>query len=288
MSVTSDRSMRFGVFGLNSFAAAEPATSLALVRLAEELGYDSVWGGEHVILPSPKAPPAPLEPTDPILDPLVWLAFVAGGTSRIRLGTGVVILPQRNPVVLAKQVASLDSLSGGRVILGVGAGYLEPEMNAIGVPLSERGARTDEHLAVLRALWTEPPPVSFRGRFTQFTGMDAHPHPVHPGGPPIVVGGRSAAAHRRAAAHAHGWLGFMQRPDATAEQVASLRRASEDVRRPDDLGPLEISMAIPGPIDPELVGAYRDAGVDRLVLYPRGEPEVLAETLREHARLIEA
>ena len=224
--------MRFGLFGLNSFAAADPAVSLRLVRLAEELGYDSVWGGEHVILPSPKAPPAPLEPTDPILDPLVWLAFVASATSRVRLGTGIVILPQRNPVVLAKQVASLDALSGGRVILGVGAGYLEPEMLAIGSPLSERGARTDEHLDVLRALWTDPAPVSFHGRFTDFTAMDAHPRPVQVGGPPIVVGGRSAAAHRRAARRAQGWLGFMLTPEATAEQVAGLRRAAGRGRPP--------------------------------------------------------
>ena len=124
-----------------------------------------------------------MEPTDAILDPLVWLAFVAAATTRVRLGTGIIILPQRQPLVLAKQVASLDVLSGGRLVLGVGAGYLEPELRAIGVPMSERGSRTDEHLDVMRALWTEPGPVSFHGRYTDVDGIDAHPRPVQAGGP---------------------------------------------------------------------------------------------------------
>jgi alkanesulfonate monooxygenase SsuD/methylene tetrahydromethanopterin reductase-like flavin-dependent oxidoreductase (luciferase family) len=129
--------------------------------------------------------------------------------------------------------------------------------------------------------------VSFHGRFTDFTDMDGHPHPAQRGGPPIVVGGRSTAAHRRAAAHAQGWFGFMQRPDATAEQVAGLRRAADEVGRREALGPLEISMAVPGPLDADRVGAYRAAGVDRLVLYPRGDAEAIAASLREHSALIE-
>src|SRR5207344_3586317 len=112
---------------------------LELARLAEDLGYESVWAGEHVVLPSPRVAPAPMEPTDAIIDPLVWLAFVAAATSRVRLGTGIIILPQRNPLVLAKQAASVDVLSQGRLILGIGAGYLEPEMSAIGVSMRERG-----------------------------------------------------------------------------------------------------------------------------------------------------
>ena len=106
--------VQIGIFGLNSFGGANPADSLELARLAEDLGYDSLWAGEHVVLPSPRVAPAPMEPTDPILDPLVWLAFVAGATTRVLLGTGIIILPQRNPLVLAKQVASLDVLSSGR------------------------------------------------------------------------------------------------------------------------------------------------------------------------------
>jgi probable F420-dependent oxidoreductase len=279
--------MRFGVFGLNSFAAAQPAVGARLVRLAEELGYDSAWCGEHVILPSPKRPGSSLEPTDPILDPVVWLAYVAAATSRIRLGTGILILPQRNPVILAKQLASLDELSGGRLVLGVGAGHLEPELHAVGVTLSERGARTDECLDVLRVLWTSPGPVSFHGRFTDFDGMEAHPQPVQPGGPPIVIGGRSPAAHRRAARRAQGWLGFRLDPEQAAEQLGGLRRAVDEVGRPEDLGPLEISVTPPGPVDPAAVDAYRAAGVHRLVVYPRGDPDALEAFVRDHATLID-
>lgn len=169
--------MELGVNGLNAKATLGPAETVRLARLAEALGYRSWWAGEHVVLPSPRVPAAPMEPTDPILDPLVHLAYVAAVTERLELGTGIVILPQRNPLVLAKQVASLDVLSGGRLLLGVAAGYLEPEMAAVGVPFSERGRRTDEYLAAMRALWTQPAP-SYQGRHVAFDGIDAHPRPV--------------------------------------------------------------------------------------------------------------
>ena len=120
--------MELGVFGLNAKAVIAPATTAGLARRAEELGYRSWWVGEHVVLPSPRVEPSPMEATDAILDPLVHLAFVAAHTESIELGTGIVVLPQRNPLVLAKQVASLDVLSDGRLLLGVGVGYLEPEL----------------------------------------------------------------------------------------------------------------------------------------------------------------
>jgi probable F420-dependent oxidoreductase len=261
---------------------------LRLVTLAEELGYDSVWAGEHVVLPSPRVPPAPMEPTDPIHDPLVWLAFVAARTERVLLGTGIIILPQRNPLVLAKQAASLDVLSGGRLVLGIGAGYLEPEMSAVGVPMAERGLRTDEHLEVMRAMWTASGPVAFEGRFTRFAGIDAHPRPVQAGGPRVVVGGRSTAACRRAVSSAHGWYGFMLSPDDAAEQLSALRRASAEVTRPPHLGQLEINITPRGRTDGDRVQAFADLGVDRLILYPRAIDAAAAERdLRTHAALID-
>ena len=136
--------MELGVQGLNAKATLSPAVTRRIARRAEELGYTSWWAGEHVVLPSPRTPASPMDPRDPVLDPLVHLSYVAACTETMELGTAVIILPQRNPVVLAKQVASLDVLSGGRLLLGVGAGYLEPEMTAVGVPMSERGGRTDE------------------------------------------------------------------------------------------------------------------------------------------------
>ena len=178
-----------------------------VAQLAEELGYDSLWAGEHVVVPSPRVEPSPMDPDDPILDPLVALAHLAGATERIRLGTGLVILPQRNPLVLAKQVASLDVVSGGRLILGLGVGYLEPELRAMGVPMAGRGARADEYLAAMRSLWEDEAP-SFSGRYVEFEGVDAHPRPLQ--SPlPVVIGGHSHAAHLRAARHGDGWYGFL-------------------------------------------------------------------------------
>jgi probable F420-dependent oxidoreductase len=244
--------------------------------LVEELGYDSVWMGEHVVLPDPRRPPSPMEPGDPILDPLVGLAFLAGRTSRIRLATGIVILPQRNPLVLAKQLASLDVVSGGRLVFGMGVGYLEPEMSAIGVPMEGRGKRADEYLAAMRALWEQGEP-SFDGEHVRFSGVDAHPRPLQR--PlPVVMGGHSAPAHRRAARHAQGWYGFMLDLDAAAEQVESLGRALAEAGR--SIEAFDVSVTPRGRLDPDKVAAYGRLGVNRLVLSPRGDVETF---VREHA-----
>jgi probable F420-dependent oxidoreductase len=257
--------MRLGVFGINAGTTHLPADTMRLARLAEELGFDSVWAGEHVVLPDPRVPPSPMEPGDPILDPLVHLAFVAAATERVLLATGIVILPQRNPLVLAKQAASLDVLSGGRLLLGIGAGYLEPEMAAVGVPFGDRGERTDDYLAAMRALWTQPGPVAYHGPFVDFAGVDAHPRPVQVGGPRIVVGGRSGPAYRRAVAHGHGWYGFALTPEDTAECIAGLRRAAGRVDRPAALGQLEITVTPRRRLDAAAVEAFAAAGVDRVV-----------------------
>src|SRR6476619_2825703 len=152
--------MKLGVFGINSGATYGAAATISTARLVESIGFDSIWAGEHVVVPSPRVAPSPMEPTDPILDPMVHLAFVAAATETILLATGIIILPQRNPPVLAKQAATRDVLSGGRLLLGIGAGYLEPEMTALGTPMARRGERTDDHLAAMRAIWNDPGPVS--------------------------------------------------------------------------------------------------------------------------------
>src|SRR3954453_577772 len=139
-------SLRFGLFSVNSGPCSQPATAARIARLAEAVGFDSLWAGEHVVLPDPRVPPSPMEPGDPILDPIVALAFLAGQTPRARLATGIITLPQRNPLVLAKEIASLDVLCGGRLIFGIGVGYLEPEFRALGIPFADRGPRTDDYL----------------------------------------------------------------------------------------------------------------------------------------------
>src|SRR2546423_622375 len=127
--------MRFGLFSINAYACTEPRTMARVARAAEAAGFESLWAGEHVVLPDPQAPPSPMAPTEPILDPAIALTSAAALTTRLRLGTGIIILPQRNPLVLAKELASLDALSSGRLIVGIGVGYLEPEFRALGAPL---------------------------------------------------------------------------------------------------------------------------------------------------------
>jgi probable F420-dependent oxidoreductase len=254
-----------GLFATNMGACATADGSTQIGCLAEELGYDSLWMGEHVVAPSPRVPPSPQDPDYPILDPLVALAFMAAQTRRVLLATGIIILPQRNPLVLAKQLATLDVLSAGRLVFGMGVGYLEPEMRAIGVPLDGRGARADEYLLAMRSLWQDTAPA-FEGRHVAFSGVDAHPRPVQR--PiPVVVGGHSPAAHRRAVRHGDGWYGFMLDRATVAEQVASLRREAEAVDR--DLGNFTITVSPAERLDPEVVRGYADLGVDRLVLVPR-------------------
>jgi probable F420-dependent oxidoreductase len=252
-----------GLFAMNSHACAEPEAAVRIATLAERLGYDSLWTGEHVVVPSPRVAPSPMEPEEPILDPLIALAHLAAHTERIKLGTGVIILPQRNPLVLAKQVASLDVLSGGRLILGIGVAYLEPEMRAIGVPMEGRGARADEYLAAMRSLWEDEAP-SFSGQYVNFEGVEANPRPVQR--PlPVVVGGHTRAAHRRAARSADGWYGFLQGLRAMAEQRELMRTAIEETGRE---RPLHVSVTPSRRLDEETVSAYADLGVDRLIVAP--------------------
>ena len=268
-----------GLFALNSHAGGESLERVG--PLIEELGYDSAWVGEHVVVPDPRVPPSPMEPLDPILDPLVALAFLAARTRRIRLATGIIILPQRNPLVLAKQLASLDAVSGGRVMFGMGVGYLEPEMTAIGVPMERRGARAVEYLEAMRALWEQDHPA-YEGEFVRFSGVNAHPRPLQ--NPlPVVMAGHSPAAHRRAARHAQGWYGFFLRPLEVAEQLEGLRGALAEERR--DLSDLEVTVTPRGRTDAESVAAFARMGVDRLVLLPPpgGSIEEIEAFARAHA-----
>src|SRR5947208_7839549 len=146
-----EHTMKFGLFAMNMGVCSHPEVATRVAQAAEAAGFDSLWAGEHVVLPSPRTPASPMDPQDPILDPVVTLTFLAAQTRQILLGTGIIILPQRNPLVLAKELASLDVLSGGRLILGIGVGYLEPEFRALGIPFEDRGERADEYLAAMRA-----------------------------------------------------------------------------------------------------------------------------------------
>jgi probable F420-dependent oxidoreductase len=259
--------LEFGLFSMTTGPCSYPDTALRVARAAEAAGFESLWGGEHVVLPDPQAPPSPLAPGDRIVDPVVALAFLAAHTTRVRLGTGIIILPQRNPLVLAKELATLDVFSKGRLIFGVGVGYLEPEFRALGAPFEQRGQVADEYLAAIRAIWREAQPA-YRGRFAAFERVQAHPQPVQKPTPPIVIGGHTAPAFRRAVEQGHGWYGFALTQEATATCLEGLRAAAQRHQRPAELPPLHISVTPRGRIDRAAAEAFAAIGVHRLVLVP--------------------
>jgi probable F420-dependent oxidoreductase len=206
--------MRIGVTVPNIHETlAMGGTIEAVARRADELGFDSIWCNDHLAIPK-AGKGAGTEPAyaagygeqrrQHVYEPLITLAYLAAVTSRVLLGTSVYLLPLRNPLVAAKQVASLDQLSRGRLVLGVGVGWLEGEFAALGVPFRERGSRTDEAIAVLKALCGQEG-AEFRGRYHQFTGVEFFPKPVQRPHPPLWIGGRSQAAIRRTARAGDGW-----------------------------------------------------------------------------------
>ena len=256
--------MKLGYFGINMGPHSRPDDLAETARLAESAGLESLWTGEHVVLPSPQlAAGQPVPPDHPYLDSLLALSWAAAQTTRLLLGTGIVVLPHHNPVVFAKQAATLDVLSKGRLRLGIGAGYQEREFAAVGVAHGDRGPLTDEYLDALERLWYDATPAH-HGRFVDFAGVDAYPRPVQR--PiPIIVGGHAKASLRRAVTRGRGWYGFMTTPESTARCLDALREATARFERPASLGPLEITVTPYGPFTREAAGAYRDLGVDRVV-----------------------
>lgn len=262
--------MKFGLFGINNGPLAEPDAAVQVARAAEAAGFDSVWTAEHVVLPDPQEPPSPAPPQTPMLDPAVALAYVAAHTSTIGLATGIVILPQRNPVVLAKELASVDVVSKGRLWFGYAAGYLHQEYAALGVPFDDRGARCDEYLEAMLELWDSDAPT-FNGPTVQFGNIDAWPRPVQRPHPRLIVGGQSPPAFRRAVHRANEWYGFAMSPEAVSKCLDGLQRAAAETDRPARLGQLEFTVTPPpGPVDADTVDRYRQLGVGRLVMLPRG------------------
>jgi probable F420-dependent oxidoreductase len=284
--------MRFGLFAINYGTCGDPEAAVTVARAAEEAGFESVWAAEHIVLPDPQVAGSPMAPGTPLLAPVVALTLVAAHTTTLRLGTGVVLVPLRHPLLLAKELASVDVASGGRLIVGVGAGYLEAEFDALSVPLHEAGPRMDDHLRALRAAWTADQPVH-AGPFASFGGVDAHPRPLQRPAPPLVVGGASRAAFRRAVTMGDGWYGFGADLDLTAQCLHALAEAAERHERPAGLGDVEITITPSGPLGPDVVRSYEELGVHRLVLLPdpgahrseRHRPVPLPDILRNVERV---
>src|SRR5262245_12794738 len=222
--------------------------------------------------------PVPAPPETPFLDSIVALTRAAAITERIRLGTGILVLPHHNPVVLAKALVSLDVMSKGRVIAGFAGGYVEPEFRALGVEFHRRGAITDDSLRAIRTLWTQEVPCH-RGRFAEFGDIRFEPKPAQRPHPPIIVGGMAPAALHRAAREGDGWYGFALTVEQTAPVVAQLNRLRAELGRAD--ASFEISLTTFEPLSPELVAEAERAGIHRLIVFPSVPADALEAFVRD-------
>jgi probable F420-dependent oxidoreductase len=265
--------MRFGIMFANAGPLGQPELATGLAHLAEENGFESLWTVEHTVIPSGYESEYPYNPSGrmpggdevAITDPLISMTWAAAVTTRIRVASGILILPQRNPLILAKELATLDVLSGGRVELGVGVGWLREEFEALDVPFERRGARTDEYVAALRALWSDGP-TTFAGEFTSFASCNSYPKPVQPGGIPIVVGGHTDVAARRAGRLGDGFFPARSLPDDLDPLLATMRASATDAGR----DPAAIEVTAGGAFDIDGVKRFADLGVDRVVIPPLG------------------
>lgn len=284
--------MKFGIIFANAGPLGEPDVTTGLAQLAEEHGFESLWTVEHTVVPAGYASEYPYSADGKmpggdavsITDPLIWMTWVAAVTTRLRVATGILILPQRNPVTLAKELATLDRLSGGRLDLGIGVGWLREEFDAIGVSFEDRGARTDEYVAALRALWTDDP-ATFRGRFVSFERCHSNPKPVQPDGIPIVVGGHSQAAARRAGQLGDGFFPGRFRHEELRPLLDTMRKSATEAGR----DPEAIEITAGGALDLDGVKRFADLGVGRIVIPPLGfDLETLKRTIGDFADSVAA
>ena len=263
------------------------------LRMIDAAGVESVWTVEHPIVAENYEPlysysddgRAPFSSDIEMCDPLEWLAFAAGVTDRIKLGTGVVLLPLHAPIVLAKRVATLDAMSGGRVLLGVGMGWQKEEYQSIGVPYEERGPRLDEGIDAVRALWSQSP-ATHHGRFYNFDRVYSDPKPFAPTGVPIIIGGSTDLAARRAGRVGDGFYPHAISPDTFAKRIETMRAAAKEAGR--DPAQIELTVSPPmwkfgASLDFGIMKAYADLGVSRFIVLPH---EALSDELPAIERFI--
>jgi probable F420-dependent oxidoreductase len=280
--------MKFGLMFVNSGPFANPDTFDTLVRTADEVGFESLWTVEHVVVPVGYESEYPYSPTGkmpgdetaPIQDPLLPLAYAAGVTKQIKLGTGIMILPQRHPTYVAKEFATLDVLSRGRAIAGIGIGWMREEFAALDVPFSERVGRTEEAVLAIRSLWADGA-QPFEGKYYRWPAVESNPKPVQKPGVPIVVGGHVEGAARRAARIGDGFFPAKGDLATLIPLLDALRdECGKTGRDPDEI---EISTGAGIP-DVDTVKRYEDLGVSRLVMPPLGfDAAGLAAALPKYA-----
>ena len=263
--------MRFGIILPNNWGLEDPQDVLDVATRAEDLGFDSVWVNQHVFNVGFVFERLG---TRPYYDPLTVLTYVASLTKRVRLGTSVLVLPYLQPMVLAKTLATLDVMSGGRTIAGVGVGGLRPEFDALGCDFSERGAYSDESIDVMKTLWTEEEPA-FDGRFFHFSGVRFSPKPAQRPHPPIWIGGQSRAAMRRTALRADGWHPTGLTPDEMANRLDYLKAQVESAGRAME----EISLSARAELD------VRDSPLGDKAGPMEGAPDELVEAIEAYAEI---
>jgi probable F420-dependent oxidoreductase len=262
--------MKIGFFAIGIANLARPELITAVATNAERLNFATVWAPEHVVFlerfaskyPYGRGENIPI-PTDvPLLNPFLALTYAAACTKRIRLATGICLVPEYNPLLLAKICATLDYLSGGRLALGIGIGWLEEEFKALGIPWEHRAWRTREYVEAMRCLWGDQ--RSYNGEFVSFEGALSYPKPMRGAKMPILVGGQTAAALKRAASYGSGWCGFNLTPDETALAINRLRQLLAANGRQSE--PFEFAVAPTATATPDDLKRYRDVGVDELDL----------------------
>ena len=264
--------MKFGFSLANNQGIEDVQDILRLAARAEELGFDSVWASDHVFNSGHVLQRIG---DKPYYEPMTILSYVAATTKSVLLGTSVLVLPNHNPINLAKTAATLDVMSGGRLVLGVGVGAVENEMEAMGSPYAERGAITDESIQVMKELWTQQDP-SFQGRFHSFSGMKFSPKPAQNPHVPLIIGGSSRAAIRRAARLGNGWHPSALPLEEFSQKIQYLRERTKTSGRTSDEIPISVSAAIRGQkghalgTDPEEIlqkaRSYEELGVQRIVI----------------------
>jgi probable F420-dependent oxidoreductase len=279
--------MKIGIFAMGTGKMVGGALLKTLAAEAERVGVATLWVPEHVVLldqyvskyPYSADGALPAQTNAPIFDPFISLATMAAATSKIRLATGICLVPEHNPLVLAKVIATLDFLSGGRVVLGVGIGWLEEEFEAIGIPWERRAQRTRECIEAMRCLWGDEV-SSYRGEFVKFDGVRSYPKPVQGARLPVVFGGESGPALRRVAEYGTGWCGFNLTPAEAADKI----RRIEELLKANGRKRSDVELAVSPytkKISSDDLKRYRDAGVDELVLVNLRPARAAAETTQE-------
>jgi probable F420-dependent oxidoreductase len=277
--------MKIGLMFTNTGAFSEPEMIAHLATTADQCGIESMWTIEHVVIPQGFQTPYPYSrdgkfpggETASILDPLVPLSFCAALTSKLRFGTAVMILPQRHPIYVAKELATIDVMSGGRAMLGVGSGWLKEEFAALQLDFHTRGARTDEAINAIRSLWRDDP-STFEGRHFKFRELRSFPKPIQRGGIPIHVGGHSPAAVRRAARMGDGFFPAPGNLNVLKDLFAKVRQECQKIGR----NPAELELSAAGKLTPDLIKTFQDMGVSRaMTIVPGADRDSVSRGLEK-------